>query len=270
MVDPRIRILIDKKVLPPAQPPLPQSVWIKTFAKNGDAVSDLPFNKVIYLRLIADWIVECDQPGTYSVVKITAVGHAEASESYAQAVSLKRAVAVIENLKGSIDYETRQYGTIVRPLSGRIKFHPVAFGSVGNKRAVELIFERAQYVTPTTPPIFIMEETDKAMKYGKYRFPPPNQPPLKWWKLPAPVQKQDWYDLVEHLRKKTVLRFFDLKTIVEAMWDIGEGQAERNPNASADERQQYTEEAAEKMAEAWAEFDRDLQKRTTNPPGDDD
>ena len=158
----------------------------------------------------------------------------------------------------------------MRTLSGRIKFHQVAFGSVGNKRAVELIFERAQYVTPTTPPIFIMEETDKAMKYGKYRFPPPNQPPPNWFKLPAPVQKQYLYYLLEHLLNKTVLRFFDLKTIVEAMWDIGEGQAERNPNASADERQQYTEEAAEKMAEAWAEFDRDLQKRTTNPPGDDD
>ncbi|HZO52916.1 MAG TPA: hypothetical protein VFB63_09375 [Bryobacteraceae bacterium] len=270
MVDPRIRSILDRKIPLPAQPPLPQSVWIKTFAKNGDAVSDLPLKKVIYLRLIADWIVDCDQPGTYSVVKITAVGHAEASESYAQAVSLKRAVSVIENLKSSIDYETRQWGTVVRPLSQRIKFHPVAFGSVGNKRAVELIFERAPYVSPTTPPIFIMEETDKAMKYGKYRFPPPNQPKPNWWKLPVLVQKDEYREMVEHLRKKTILRFFDLKTIVDAMWDIAEGQAERNPNASAEERQKYTEEAAEKLAEAWAEFDRDLQKRTSNPPGDSD
>lgn len=270
MVDPRIRSILDRKILPPAQPPLPSKAWLRKFPKNGDTVDTLPVVSRIFLRLIADWVVECGQPGTYMVAKITAVGHAETSESFAQATSLRRAVTVLDDLKKEINNATRQWGTTIVPLGERMKFHPVAFGSVGNKRAVELIFERAPYVEPSYPPFSIVQVTDQAMRYGKYGNPPPDPPKLKWWKLPVPVQKDEYGDMVEHMRKKTLLRFFDLKTIVDAMWDIAEGQAERNPNASADERQKYTEEAAEKLAEAWAEFDRDLQKRTSNPPGDSD
>lgn len=253
----------------PSGPPLPSRRWIAGFSTNADSVGSLPLLEKIKLRLIADWIVECGQPGAYPVVKITALGHAEAGEPYPQGVSLKRANSVLEELRNEIHIQTKPpFGINLPSLDTTIQFQPQSFSSIANKRAVELIFERGQYVVPSASPFFIMQITDQVMHWAKYRFPPPPQPPLKWWKLPTVTHKNEWQDIVNHIRNDTVLKYFDLKTIVEGMWKAAQGDPTLDPNAGDEERQKATEKWAEELAEEWMKFNRELQQRTANPPGD--
>jgi hypothetical protein len=268
MLDPRIARILNAKTQP-GTPPLPGRRVIAGYPRNADTVASLPFLEKVKLRLIADWIVECGQPGAYPVVKITAVGHAEASEAYAQAVSLKRASAVLEELRLEIRNQTKPpIGLNIPTLDTSIDFKPQGFGSIAGKRVVELVFERGQSVVRSAPPFFIMQLTDEVMRWAKYRFPPPPQPPLKWWKLPTVTHKDEWREIVNYIRNDTFLKYFDLKTIVEGMWDAAQGDPSLDPNASSEERQKAAEKWAEDLAEEWMKFNRDLQQRTANPPGD--
>jgi hypothetical protein len=179
----------------PSPPPLPSSRWIAGFPKDADSAASLRLPERIKLRLIADWIVQCNQPGAYPVVRITAVGHAEAREPYPKAVSLKRANSVLEALRSEIRdsaledrkkedrKEAVSSGLNPPPLETTIQFQTRFFGSIANKRTVELIFERDQYVVPSASPFFIMQAIDKVRLWAEGRFPPAGTP-LKWWKLP--------------------------------------------------------------------------------------
>lgn len=269
-IDRRIDHILKAKTQP-SRPPLPSRRWIVGLPRNADSASALPFLEKIKLRLIADWIVECGQPGAYPVVKVTAVGHAEAGETYPQGVSLKRAASVLEALRNEIHSQTRApYGISLPSLDSKIDFVPKSFGSMAGKRAVELIFERGPYVVPAVPAFFIMQLTDDVMRWAKYRFPPPpSQPPLlKNWQ-PIHVRRRDeWRDLVNHIRNDTALKYFDLETVVEGLWKAAQGGPAADPNASAEERQQAAEKWVEDLAEEWMKFNRDLQQRTADPPGD--
>lgn len=87
---------------PPASPPLPSTRWISGFPKGADTAASLPLLMRMKLRVIADWIVQCIQPGAFPIVKISAIGHAELREPFALAVSWKRAAAVLAALQNEI------------------------------------------------------------------------------------------------------------------------------------------------------------------------
>jgi hypothetical protein len=223
------------------------------------------------LRVIADWIVQCIQPGAYPVVKITAIGHAELREPFAFAVSWKRAAAVLEALqkeiRDSFEEERRKFDLKVPSPNNTIQFKTEPFSSIANKRKVELIFERSQSVAPA-PFVDVLALTDKAMREWKYRFPPPAQPPPPWWKLPTVTHKDEWRDIVNYLRNETVMKYLDVKTIVESMYDMAKGDQPANPYESDATREAAAQKWAEDLAKEWAKFDRVLQQRTANPPGD--
>jgi hypothetical protein len=68
--------------------------------------------------------------------------------------------------------------------------------------------------------------------------------------------------------QQTILKRFDLKTIVEAMVKAAQGDATRDPRASYEERLNVTREAYEEYHGESDKFDGDKGQRTRNPPGD--
>jgi hypothetical protein len=229
----------------------------------------------IKLRVIADWIVQCIQPGAFPIVKITAIGHAELREPFAMAVSWKRAAAVLDALQKEIRDSFSEvriplipYNINLPSPNDTIQFKTEPFSSIANKRKVELIFERGQSAVPSVPRFFVLEATNKVMREGKYRFPPPAVPPPPWWKLPTVTHKDEWRDIVNYLRNETILKYIDAKTIVESMYDMAKGDQPDNPYESDATREAAAQKWAEDLAKEWAKFDRGLQQRTANPPGD--
>jgi outer membrane protein OmpA-like peptidoglycan-associated protein len=254
-------------------PPLPSTRWITGLPRGANSADSLPLAATIELRLIADWIVQCNQAGAYPVVKVTAVGHAELREPAPQAVSLKRADAVVDALKNQIFHsfreEQKKLGADDRDFSSPlaiIQFEIRSFGSIANKRKVELIFERGNYVEPPRTSVFILDLIRDGLRDS--RIPQPVVPAPKWWKLPTVHHRSEWHEIVNHLRNETPLKYFDVKTIVEGMWKAAQGDPSLDPNAGDETRQQAAEKWADELAEEWMKFTRDLQQRTTNPPGD--
>jgi hypothetical protein len=127
----------------PSPPPLPSSRWITGFPKSADSAASLPLHEKIKPRLIADCIVLCNQPVAYPIVKITAVGHAEAREPFAKAVSLKRANSVLEELQNEIHNSfleewnwATSYSVNLPSPNTTIQFQTRFFGSIANTRTV--------------------------------------------------------------------------------------------------------------------------------------
>src|SRR4029453_1328634 len=225
--------------------------------------------------VIADWIVQCIQPGAFPVVKITAIGDAELREPFAMAVSWKRAAAVLDALQKEIRDSFSEvriplipYNINLPSPNDTIQFKTEPFSSIANKRKVELIFERGQSAVPSVPRFFVLEATNKVMREGKYRFPPPAVPPPPWWKLPTVTHKDEWRDIVNYLRNETILMYIDAKTIVESMYDMAKGDQPDNPYESDATREAAAQKWAGDLAKEGGKFNRGAQQRTANPPGD--
>ena len=258
-----------------SSPPLPTTRWIGGFPKGADSAASLPLLMRMKLRVIADWIVQCIQPGAFPIVKITAVGHAELREPFALAVSLKRAAAVLEALQNEIRDSFAElrislipYRVNLRSPNDTIRFKIDPFSSIANKRKVELIFERSQTANASLPRFFVLEVTNEAMREWTHRLPPLSVPPVRWWELPTVTHKDEWRDIVNYLRNDTILKHVDAKTIVESLYDMATGDPPHNPYASDEAREAAAEKWVEDLAKEWAEFDRRVQERTAGP-GDD-
>jgi len=257
--------------------PGPSRRAVSRFPPLTDKVEALPIEERILLRQLAEWVVETHEPGLFPVVKITCIGHADRDfqrgTGFEQAISERRARAVLEALAK----ETRFLSGIVIiqnfvPIPSRIQFSASGVGSAQHKpavnekqrlrnRRVEIIFERGNPNRP--PPVFfdILKETERIIR-GMPKPPLPEPKPDFFTKIVPPPKKDEWREFITFLRKKTPLRFVDLKTVTEGVIDALGGPPENEQEA----REQWTDS----LLDALKEDEDERRKRTIDPPGDPD
>jgi hypothetical protein len=256
--------------------PGPSRRSVSRFPPLTDKVEALPIDERILLRLLAEWVVETHEPGLFPVVKITCIGHADRDfqrgKGFEQAISERRARAVLEALSKEIRFLS---GIVIIqnfvPIPSRIQFSASGVGSAQHKpavnekqrlrnRRVEIIFERGQPNRP--PPVFfdIIEATKRAIR-SMPQPPLPLPRPDFFTKIAPPPKKDEWREFITFLRKKTPLRFVDLKSVTEGIIDAV------SPPENPEEVQ---EKWAESLLEALIDDENERRNRTIDPPGDPD
>jgi hypothetical protein len=253
------------------------------FSRYSDTDVGLPPKQREKLDRIAEWVVNMGQPGGWPIREITCIGHADRDAqrgpAYEKTVSEQRARKIMETLQARIEkLDTWPWGfrRPTPPVYSQIKFKPpygvgAAVPHPDNKyktvladadrqknRRVEILFEQSTTGTPVPPPFWLMEMTDQVMSWLKYKYPPPEEI-KKWWKWPTPQTKDEWREFLRFLRSGTPFVRLDLKTALDG---ILQGRPEGH--------EEFLKQWAENFTDAWLDVEREMRKRTLDPPGDPD